>query len=208
MADSEAQPNDRDEPRPLPTRERQKRDTRNLILKVALAEIAEFGLSGARIERIARKAGVSRPTIYVHFPTREDFLRELQARTASSALGELQKRLEKSTGAALVHALADALFDGLARGEATLRRESFALMVREPSPEEWLGNDLFSFLSERLEEAQNRREITTRIPVPELTRILMTALFGFIAIDGSDLRIRRDDAHQMLDLMIGKRPEE
>ena len=66
---------------PLPTRERQRQDTRNLIFEVALAEVAERGLGRARIGDIARKAGVTRPTIYAHFPRKEDFLRVRKGRT-------------------------------------------------------------------------------------------------------------------------------
>ncbi len=189
--------------RPIRIRERQRLQTRDVILEVALAEISELGLSGVRIEQIARKSGVTRPTVYAHFPTREDFLRELQARTESSALLALKNRLECSVGTALLHALVDALFDILGDANRNLRRESFALMLREPRPERWLGNDLFVYLSQRVGEAQERGELSRRASADELTRIVMTALFGFIVIEGNDSETRRRDAHKMLDLLIG-----
>lgn len=194
-------------PAPLPTRQRQRQQTRDVILEVALAEIAELGLSGVRIEHIARKSGVTRPTVYAHYPTREDFLRELQARTESSALMALEKRLETNTGAQFVHALADALFDIVSDTNINLRRESFALMLREPQTERWVGNDLFTYLSARLGEAQQAGEVSRHVSPDELTRILMTALFGFVAIEGSDESARRADAHTMLDLLIGRKGE-
>ena len=103
---------------PIPIRERQRQQTRDVILDVALADIADLGLSGIRIEHIARKSGVTRPTVYAHFPTREDFLRELQARTESSALLALQERLELDTGPSLLHGQSGNLIDPLpeARG--------------------------------------------------------------------------------------------
>jgi AcrR family transcriptional regulator len=193
--------------RPIRIRERQLQQTRNVILEVALAEIAELGLSGIRIEQIARKSGVTRPTVYAHFPTREDFLRELQTRTESSALLALRKRLENNTGRALLHTLADALFDILAAANRNLRRESFALMLREPRPQRWMGNDLFVYLSERISEAQEQGELARHASPDELTRIVMTALFGFIVIEGNDPQTRRQDAHKMLDLLIGNQEE-
>jgi hypothetical protein len=36
----------------------------------------------------------------------------------------------------------------------------------------------------------------------------MVSLFGFIVIEGNDSKTRRRDAHQMLDLLIGKRKTE
>jgi AcrR family transcriptional regulator len=188
---------------PIRIRERQRLQTRDLILEVALAEIAELGLSGIRIEQIARKSGVTRPTVYAHFPTREDFLRELQSRSESSALLALRKRLESNAGGALLHALADALFDILGNANRNLRRESFALMLREPRPERWMGNDLFVYLSQRIGEAQERGELARRASADELTRIVMTALFGLFVIVGNDSETRRKDAHKMLDLLIG-----
>ena len=193
--------------RPIPIRERQRQQTRDIILEVALAEIAERGLSGVRIERIARLSGVTRPTVYAHFPTREDFLRELQARTEGSALAALQQRLESNRGTSLVHALADALFDILSETKLNLRRESFALMLREPHSERWMSNDLFVYLSTRLAEAQKTGEIPDHHDASELTRLVMTALFGFIVIEGSDEPARRADAHNMLDLLIGNTRE-
>jgi AcrR family transcriptional regulator len=189
--------------RPIRIRERQRLQTRDVILEVALAEIAELGLSGIRIEHIARKSGVTRPTVYAHFPTREDFLRALQARTESSALLALRNRLESNVGPALLHTLVDALFEILGDANRNLRRESFALMLREPRPERWMGNDLFVYLSKRIGEAQQRGELTRRASADGLTRIIMTALFGFIVIEGNDSETRRRDAHAMLDLLIG-----
>ncbi len=189
---------------PLPIRERQRQQTREVILEVALAEIAEHGLSGVRIEHIARKSGVTRPTVYAHFPTREDFLRELQTRTEASALAHLQARLDSGTGAGLLHTLVDALFDILAGTNDHLRRESFALMLREPRPERWLGNALFTYLSQRIAEAQAQSELPSAASADDLTRIVMTALFGFIGIEDNDPDSRRGDAHQMLDLLIGR----
>jgi AcrR family transcriptional regulator len=193
--------------RPIRIRERQRLQTRDVILEVALAEIAELGLSGIRIEHIARKSGVTRPTVYAHFPTREDFLRALQSRTESSALLAVKNRLERDVGLALLHTLVDALFEILGEANRNLRRESFALMLREPRPERWMGNDLFVYLSQRIGEAQQQGELTRRASADELTRIVMTALFGFIVIEGNDSESRRQDAHTMLDLLIGIGPE-
>jgi AcrR family transcriptional regulator len=189
--------------RPIRIRERQRLQTRDVILEVALAEIAAHGLSGIRIEHIARKSGVTRPTVYAHFPAREDFLRELQSRTESSALLAMRNRLESNSGGALLHTLVDALFDILDEANPTLRRESFALMLREPRPERWMGNDLFVYLSERISESQEKGELNRCASADELTRIVMTALFGFIVIEGNDSELRRQDAHTMLDLLIG-----
>lgn len=189
-----------------PTRERQRAETRNLILAVALEEIASSGLAGARIGHIARRAGVTRPTIYAHFPAKEDFLRELQARSERSALHALQSRLDSTadhgTGAGLLQRLVDAVFDLVAEANPVLRREVFALIVRESPRADWSGNPLFGFLTSQLAMAQQRAEVTAELPAVELTRIVMTALFGFLIVEAEPEDERRRAAQRMLELLV------
>jgi TetR/AcrR family transcriptional regulator len=45
--------------------------TADEILKGAIAEFAEHGLAGARVDRIARRAGVNKAMIYYHFSSKE-----------------------------------------------------------------------------------------------------------------------------------------
>jgi AcrR family transcriptional regulator len=186
----------------LPLRARQSLATRNRIFEIALAEISDSGLAGVRIEHIARKAGVTRPTIYAHFPTREDFLRELQRRTEASALDAVRTRMQENRRGNFLHRFADATVDLLAAADPVLRRETFALMLREPREEEWMGNALFGFLKEQVARAQARGEIQPTLPAQALTRIVMTALFGFFVIETGEPAARKKQVHQMLDLLI------
>ncbi len=188
--------------RPLPTRERQRRETRDLIFHAAMAEISEVGLARARIEQIARRAGVTRPTFYAHFPTKEDVLLELQARTERSTLAALRQRLGDDAQERIVHALVDAVFDLMQSADPVLRREAFGLMVREPGEARWPDNELFDFVRERLDEARRRGEIGGALDATELTRIVMTALFGFLAIDAEPFDARRSRAHELIRLLI------
>ncbi len=47
------------------------------ILDAALSAFAERGLAGTTIERIARLAGLSKGTIYLYFPNKEELFREV-----------------------------------------------------------------------------------------------------------------------------------
>jgi len=187
---------------PLPTRLRQRLLTRSVILDAAIEEIAEHGLDGARIGEIARRAGVTRPTIYAHFPTRQDFLREIEVRTQTMTLVELRSRLGGTDAPDFVDRLVDALFDLMDRANPTLRREVFALVVREPESADWMGNPLFGFLTERFAGAQRRGEITSALPPADLTRIATTALFGFLAIEAEPAADRRAAAKRMIALLM------
>jgi AcrR family transcriptional regulator len=61
----------------LPLRERLKGETQRAILEAAEEVFGESGLSGARIEDIATRAGVSVGTVYNHFEDRDALLQEL-----------------------------------------------------------------------------------------------------------------------------------
>lgn len=58
-------------PRPQPRAE----ITRAQILKAALREFAQLGLAGARVDVIARRAGVNKQVLYYHFGNKEGLFR-------------------------------------------------------------------------------------------------------------------------------------
>jgi AcrR family transcriptional regulator len=186
----------------LPTRERQRLETRRQILEVALEEIAEVGLAKARIEHIAQRAGVTRPTIYAHFPTKEDFLRALQANTERAAQSMLEALTGEAGGAELMHRVVDTIFDLVESSSPNLRRETFALLIREPHDTDWPENDFYQALANHFEQAQRDGSIRADLPSMELASIAMTALFGFIAVETQAFDTRRAAAHQMLDQLL------
>ncbi len=61
------------------------RATQHALLKAAAAEFSEHGLSGAKLEAIADRAGVTKGAIYSHYNSRE----ELLVKACRSALQEL-----------------------------------------------------------------------------------------------------------------------
>jgi TetR/AcrR family transcriptional regulator len=71
MTSSKKRPRTRKAPKPQHRAE----ITRNSILKAALHEFANFGLAGARVDAIARRAGVNKQILYYHFGSKEDLFR-------------------------------------------------------------------------------------------------------------------------------------
>jgi AcrR family transcriptional regulator len=63
----------------LTERDRQREDTRRRVREVALDVIRRDGLGEARVDEIARVAGVSRGTFYFHYPTKEHVVAEVLA---------------------------------------------------------------------------------------------------------------------------------
>ena len=52
---------------PRPPRPRNSAATKELLLRAATAEFAEYGLAGARIDRIAERSGANKRLLYVYF---------------------------------------------------------------------------------------------------------------------------------------------
>lgn len=56
------------------------------ILQAALEVFGEHGLASARLEDIAKRAGVSKGTIYLYFPNKEELFREMVRSTIVEAI--------------------------------------------------------------------------------------------------------------------------
>ena len=58
---------------------RTRTELRGEILAAARAEFAQYGLAGARIDRIARAANASKERLYAHFGDKETLFRDVVA---------------------------------------------------------------------------------------------------------------------------------
>src|SRR5438270_6512440 len=91
------------------------------IIDAALAIFGERGLASARLEDIAKRAGLSKGTIYLYFPNKEELFREM-VRALIVAQLEASER-ELGTGFATA---TDALVGFMKRYWAFIRSAQFA----------------------------------------------------------------------------------
>jgi AcrR family transcriptional regulator len=68
-------------------------DTRGRILDAALAEFAEYGFAGARVDRIARQAGINKAMIYYHFNSKDRLYESAIEEYVSGFIGELSGKM-------------------------------------------------------------------------------------------------------------------
>jgi AcrR family transcriptional regulator len=54
------------------------------IIDAALEEFGDRGLASSRLEDIAKRAGLSKGTIYLYFPNKEELFREVVRHTVIS----------------------------------------------------------------------------------------------------------------------------
>jgi len=73
-------------------------DARESLLDAARAEFGRRGVDGARVEDIARRAGMSKGAFYLHFRTKEEVFGELLQRLIGVLSEHAQRRHEAEEG--------------------------------------------------------------------------------------------------------------
>ncbi|GAC1409439.1 MAG: hypothetical protein NVSMB53_01680 [Gemmatimonadaceae bacterium] len=67
------------------------------IIEAALEVFGECGLANARLQDIANRAGVSKGTIYLYFPNKEELFREMVRQTSVAAIESGEKIADRGT---------------------------------------------------------------------------------------------------------------
>ena len=65
------------------------------IIEAALEVFGECGLANARLQDIAERAGVSKGTIYLYFPNKEELFREVVRNSVIAFIERGEARLEE-----------------------------------------------------------------------------------------------------------------
>ena len=174
-------------------RQRQVDSTRTRLFEAAIAEFRRVGFSRASVARIAREAGVSRPSFYFHFPTKEHVLLELQWLEERAVAARLERA--NSLREAL-HELAEGLIELEARlGDADLFRDMIAIYSRRPGD---LRTDEQPFpivdaLVRHFGRAAERGEMRAGLEAEAAARVCLTSVFGlFIGLPNEPAQRRAD----------------
>ena len=187
----------------LKARERSGDRTRRRLFETALAEFRRVGVERASIGRIAETAGVSRPTFYFHFPTKDHVLLELQwsLEEPIAARIERAKTLDEALGA---------LVDGLVEALGALGNpEVFAEMVRiytRHAASEALADQphyLMRAVAARFVEAQSDGRLRENLDSGCATYLFLTSVFGYLSLP-VDVEESRRDLHTLISLFVAE----
>jgi AcrR family transcriptional regulator len=176
----------------LRARERSGDHTRRRLFETAVAEFCRVGVEHASIGRIAATAGVSRPTFYFHFPTKDHVLLELQwsyeepiaARIASA------KTLDEAF-AALVDGLVEALG---ALGHPAVFAEMVRIYTRHAAGEALADqpHHLMRAVAARFVEAHAVGRLRAGLDPARGTHLFLTSVFGYLSLPADVEESRRD----------------
>ena len=174
-------------------RERRVESTRARLFDAAIAEFRRVGFDRASVARIARAAGVSRPSFYFHFPTREHVLLELQWQEERALVAQLEGA---STLRDALHRLAEGLIDSEARlGDSELFRDMLSIYARRPAglPIDEQPFPTIAALGRHFAHAAARGELRGGLDPAEAARICLASVFGIlIGMPGGPAQRRAD----------------
>lgn len=164
-----------------------KDSTRDKIMTAALDEFNRLGLSGARVDSIAKKAGVNKAMIYYHFSSKQNLYREV----VKDTIGELVQRVSDDVERA--ESLEDALV-GIARNYSRIYRtidSPLPLLLRElASPDSIFFEQIAELIEtiglpqkihDRLDEGIKRGELR-QIDFRQAMTSFVTANIGYFVL--------------------------
>ena len=183
-------------------RERAGDTTRARLFEAALEEFRRVGFARATVARIAREAGVSAPSFYFHFPTKEHVLFELDH---ALQLG-VAERLKRSRS--LREAL-DALVDELIQAERSVGSpELFRDMLRtatrrfEDAPSDYQTAPALAELGRHFAEGAERGELRPGLDPQRAHLLCFASLYGVWMVVPSD--DRRADFEQIFSFYLAE----
>lgn len=101
--------------------------TKDKILNAAIDEFSRYGLDGARIDRIAKRARVNKAMIYYHFPGKEALYASILQELAQTIVDTISTSIAKvqETGNPLI------IIEAYANHISNLDRRYFMIIMRE-----------------------------------------------------------------------------
>lgn len=170
-----AAPDREDAARTPGVRERKKAHTRSEIVKAAVRLIRKRGYEQTRVEDIVQALGISQPTFFRYFPSKDGVLREIGRRGFNCKSGQLEAELSSdSTTAEKLRRLYDS-YSRETESDRALWQAVVLAGAMDPvrSPELRHAEELtVGLLRDVLAEGQKRGEITREFPVAHLAEFM------------------------------------
>ena len=158
------------------------------ILQAALSNFAKHGFGGARIDEIARDAGVNKATIYYHIGGKEALYRAIMVSTFTRVASQVRERVARAEGAveklrAYIRAIADNLNVSAPHFSAVIMRELASGGGRLPAEAFDNMRLILTTMDEILREGA--REGTLREADPQTIHFMIVGGLNFLIVTGA-----------------------
>jgi AcrR family transcriptional regulator len=109
-------------------------DRKQEVLREALALVAEEGIAGASLRKLARRLGLSQPSLYHYFSSKDDLIDQLAEMGARHMVDAMHlEALPRVPLERIPHVVKDDIFE-LWKGEEHVRYSKFLFVVAIESP--------------------------------------------------------------------------
>lgn len=187
---------------PPPTRQRRKETRPQELLDAALALFVEKGFAATRSEEVARAAGVSKGTLYLYYPSKEELFKAVVRQTLSQLIAEGQELVDGHVGptSALLDKLMNTWWERVGNTPAAGIHKVVLSEVRNfPDLAQFYVDEVMkpakALFSSAVQRGIDRGEFRP-LPVREVAMALMAPMifmalhqhsFGACPVDGLDL---------------------
>lgn len=160
-------------------RERQREDTRQRVYEAAMSVFRRDGVGAARIDDIAKAAGVSHGTFYFHFATKEEVLAQ-RLRLSETAVAEALESLPPDAPLTDVLETVGTVISGEWESDPTLFPEVGAVALRNVSTHMTAerASPVRAALASRFRVAAGRGELSQALPPEVLSDVLLIHVFA------------------------------
>lgn len=177
--------------------------TRARIFEAAIEEFRRVGFEAACVATVARAAGVSRPSFYFHFPTKDHILLELQWRMdteISAAVAAIKDNSEA------LHSFVERLVtveDEL--GNSELFRDVLQMWARPPAHLDLAVQHIAVVAEVARRFIDHERSGAHLAAPPERSALLfLSAVFGYLLGHGESRQQRAEDLHALVAMHLGE----
>lgn len=189
-------------------RERQKEERREAILDAAVTLFDQLGYSATTVEQIAARAGVSAPTVFNYFGSKQDILYALAVRADTLALNEALEELPAmdSMVDAMCHLNSMIVKRELEALPVTVWREICSPYGNVSEGYQAVNQRLMQGVAQQLRQAQQRGRISSQYDplfIAEFLNDYCTLMFAkLVHEDSPDLSAHDQRVRQAFELIF------
>jgi TetR/AcrR family transcriptional regulator len=158
-----------------------KDSSKERIIQAALDEFGQFGLAGARVDRIAKKSGLNKAMIYYHFNSKENLYREMLKSFFTNITVEIRHSLKTSGTAVEVLSSIAELYTQLFSKDTPIR----PILLRElANPDSEIVNQIAGVLKESKVSVELRSLLQDGVAGGNLRSVdIRQAVVSFLAMN-------------------------
>ncbi|MFE5699518.1 TetR family transcriptional regulator [Rhodococcus koreensis] len=142
-------------------------ETRRKLLEAATSEFAQYGIAGARVDRITKSAGVNNALLYRYFGSKLDLFDIVYSRLVTETVDQVPLDVDDLPGYAV------RLYDYYSTHPNVIRLTAWSQLERPGQPLPQAARDAQQDKTERIVAAQQEGVLPNMLPADELLALIV-----------------------------------